>query len=302
MDLNEILIFIRVVQSGSFNKAAERLGMPKSTVSMKISALEKRLGVTLLHRTTRKLNLTQTGGAFYQNALKHINGIISAESEASLNQGEPRGTLRITAPVLYSSTILPEIICEYSKKYPNVKIDVILSDAMLDLISGNIDVAIRAGVMPSSTLKSVTVGWGYFAPFVSPSYLKSTGKISHPRDLIHHTCIQYSMLNKEKWDFFNFSNKSKFKVAMDQKIIMNELFLAKELALQGYGVALLPAFLCTKECDNRGLVRILKDWHSYASNIHFVYPADKYVTPKLSAFIAIASEILKKHLKSFENK
>ena len=299
MDLNEILIFVRVVQSGNFNKAAERLGMPNSTVSTKVSALEKRLGVTLLHRTTRKLSLTQTGEAFYQNALGHIDGLVSAESDATLNQGEPRGTLRVTAPALFSNSILPDVISAYSEKYPNVSVEIIASDKSLDLISENIDVAIRGGKLPDSSLKSTKLGAGYFAPFASPSYLKSHGKISHPKDLLNHNCIQFTALNKESWEFTH-PNKGKVKVVLNQKLSANDLFLTRELALKGLGIALLPTFLCRKETEEKQLVRILNDWRSNTRDIHFVYPADKFVSPKLSAFIAVAGGIIRKHLLATE--
>lgn len=295
MDLNEVLIFVRVVQAGNFNKAAERLSMPNSTVSTKVSALEKRLGVTLLHRTTRKLSLTQTGEVFYQNALKHIDGLVSAESEATLNQGEPRGTLRVTAPVLFSSGVLPEIICAYAQKYPKVNVEVLASDVSFDLISENIDIALRVGELPDSSLKSLKLGVGYFAPFASPSYIKSHDKVSHPKDLLTHTCIQFAMVNKERWEFTH-QNKTKVKVVMKQNLVMNELVLIRELAMQGLGVALLPPFLCRRECEEKKLVRILNDWRSEEREVHFVYPADKYVSPKLSAFIEVARAIVKKHL------
>lgn len=300
MDLNEILIFVRVVQAGSFNKAAERLGMPNSTVSTKVSAFEKRLGVTLLHRTTRKLSLTQAGEAFYQSALKHVEGLLSAESEASLKQGEPQGTLRITAPILVSSSVLPDVISAYTEKYPKVCVEVVASDASLDLISENIDIAIRAGKLPDSSLKAIKLGSGYFAPFVSPSYLKSHGKISHPKDLLNHTCVQFSALNKDQWEFIHQDSKNKVKVAMNKKLLFNELYLIKELALRGHGVALMPSILCQKECQEKKLIRILTDWRSEIRDMHFVYPADKYISPKLSAFIKMAGAMIKEQLYNSE--
>lgn len=300
MDLNEILIFVRVAQSGNFNKAAERLGMPNSTVSTKVSALEKRLGVTLLHRTTRKLSLTQAGEVFYQNALKHIEGLVTAESEASLSQREPRGTLRITATSLLSSSMLPEIICAYAKRCPQVSVEVVASDASLDLISENIDIAIRAGKLPDSSLKAIKLGTGYFSAFASPSYLKAHGKISHPKDLLNHTCIQFTENSKESWEFINQNTKSKVKVAMSQKFLTNELYLIKELATQGRGIALLPAIFCRKECEEKTLVWILNDWQSEVRDLHLVYPADKYVPPKLSVFIELARVIIKKQILAFE--
>lgn len=299
MDLNEIHIFVRVIQAGSFNKAAKRLGMPNSTVSTKVSVLEKRLGVTLLHRTTRKLSLTQIGEVFYQNALKHIEGLISAETEASLNQGEPSGVLRLTAPTMLSSSVLPEVLSSYAKKFPKVHVELVASDASLDLISENIDIAIRAGKLMDSSLKSRKLGIGYFAPFASANYLKTHEKISHPKDLLNHTCIQFTPLGKEKWEFTN-QNKSKVNVVMNQTFLLDELYLVRELAIAGQGVALLPTFVCNKEVGDKRLARVLRDWRSDAREIHFVYPSHKYVTPKLSEFISMASEIIKKQLAASE--
>jgi DNA-binding transcriptional LysR family regulator len=299
MDLNEIHIFVRVVQAGSFNKAAGQLGMPNSTVSTKVSALEKRLGVTLLHRTTRKLSLTQAGEVFYQDALKHIEGLISAESEASLSQSEPSGTLRITAPVMLWSSVLPEVISAYAKKFPKVHVEVLASDSSLDLLSENIDIAIRAGSLSDSSFKSLKLGTGYFAPFASATYLKTHEKIFHPKDLLNHTCIQFTPLGKESWEFTN-KNKAKVKVAMNQKFLLNELYLVRELAIAGQGIALLPTFVCEKEVGEKRLVRILRDWRSDAREIHFVYPAHRYVSPKLSEFITMSSALIKKRLVSSE--
>lgn len=295
MDFNEILIFVRVVQAGSFNKAAERLGMPNSTVSTKVSAFEKRLGVTLLHRTTRKLSLTQVGEAFYQNALKHVEGLIAAEAEAALNQGEPSGTLRITAPALFASSILPDVISAYADKFPRVRIELIASDTALDLIGENIDLAIRAGTLPDSSLKSVKLGVSYFAPFASATYLKKAGKISHPKDLLDHACIQFTPLGKERWTLVH-PNKSKVIVAMNQRFVLNDLYLVRELALNGKGVALLPTFACDKAVKEKALTRVLPEWRSDARDVHFVYPAHRYAPPKLSAFIALAGDLIRKRL------
>ncbi|WP_413587086.1 LysR substrate-binding domain-containing protein [Bdellovibrio sp. HCB274] len=299
MDLNEIHIFVRVVQVGSFNKAAAQLGMPNSTVSTKVSTLEKRLGITLLHRTTRKLSLTQAGEVFFQSALKHIEGLISAEQEASLSQSEPSGTLRITAPSMFSSSVLPEVIAAYTEKFPKVAVELIASDTSLDLISENIDIAIRAGSLSDSAMKSLKLGVSYFAPFASSSYLKTHEKITHPKDLLNHTCVQFTPLGRNRWEFTS-QSKTRVNVAMKQKLILNELYLVRELAVSGQGVALLPTFVCEKDVGQKQLTRILRDWRSEAKDVQFVYPAQKYVSPKLSEFISLAGAMIKKRLISSE--
>ncbi len=299
VDLNEIHVFVRVVQTGSFSKAAAQLSMPNSTVSSKVSALEKRLGTTLLRRTTRKLNLTQAGEVFYQNAQKHIEGLISAEHEATLSQSEPSGVFRITAPSMLASSVLPEVIAAYIKKFPKVDVELIASDSPLDLIQENIDIAIRAGSLNDSSLKSLKLGVGYFAPFASQSYLKTHEKITHPKDLLDHKCIQFTPLGRSKWEFTN-QNKSRVNVAMNQKLVLNELYLVRELAVSGQGVALLPTFVCDRDIEKKYLVRILRDWRSEAREIHFVYPAQKFVSPKLKEFISLAGGMIKKRLVSSE--
>jgi DNA-binding transcriptional LysR family regulator len=296
MDLNEIHIFVRVVQAGSFHKAARQLGMPDSTVSTKVSVLERRLGVTLLHRTTRKLSLTQAGEVFYQNALKHIEGLISAELEASLSQSEPSGTLKITAPAMLASSILPEVIAAYAKKFPKMRVELLASDAALDLIAEEIDIAVRAGALSDSSLKSLKLGVGYFAPFASATYVKAHEKIRHPKDLLEHACLQFTPLGRERWQFVN-RDKLRVQVAMKRKFLLNELYLVREMAIAGEGIALLPTFVCEKEVGEKQLVRILPEWRSDARDIHFVYPAHRYVPPKLSEFISLAGALIKKKLK-----
>ncbi len=147
MDFNEVAIFIKVVQEGSFSKAAHNLGMPNSTVSAKISSLEKRLGVTLIQRTTRKLNITPAGNAYFKRCMLGLEEIKAAEAEIANIQGEPQGLLRITAPFELGSTVLPQIVSSFIKKYSKVRIELILTDRRVDLLSENIDLAIRAGEM-----------------------------------------------------------------------------------------------------------------------------------------------------------
>ena len=134
MDLNEVAIFVKVIQAGSFNQAANQLGIPKSTVSTKVSTLEKRLGVTLLHRTTRKLQITQAGQAYFNRCLSALQELEGAEKEVTANQGQPQGTLRVTAPSLLGSSLLPEVISKFMAKYPQVSIDLIFADRMVDLL------------------------------------------------------------------------------------------------------------------------------------------------------------------------
>lgn len=298
MDFNEVAIFIKVVQEGSFSKAAAGLGMPNSTVSAKISSLEKRLGVTLIQRTTRKLNITPAGNAYFKRCMMGLEEIKAAEAEIANIQGEPQGLLRITAPSELGSTVLPQLVSEYTRKYPKVRIEIILTDRRVDLLSENVDLAIRAGEMKDSTLIARRVGAVYFAPFASPKYLKTKGNPTHPRELKQHNCLQFTPLGVDEWKMT--SSKGSLNVPLSARVLINDMAALKKMAVMGDGIVFLPTYYCYTEVSNKQLIRILPEWRSNLAPVHFVYPAQRFVTPKLSAFMAMASDTIKQSFEDFE--
>lgn len=298
MDFNEVAIFIKVVQEGSFSKAAHALGMPNSTVSAKISNLEKRLGVTLIQRTTRKLNITPAGDAYFKRCMMGLEEIKAAEAEIANIQGEPQGLLRITAPTELGGTVLPGIISQYMKKFPKVRIELILTDRRVDLVSENIDLAIRAGEMKDSTLIAKKIGSNYFAPFASPKYIKSKGEPTHPRELKQHMCLQFTPIGVDEWKMTG--PKGSLNVPLSARVLINDMAALKQMAIMGDGIVFLPTYYCFTEVRNKTLVRILPEWRSNIAPIHFVYPAQRFVTPKLSSFIAMSADTMKKSFEDFE--
>lgn len=298
MDLNEVAVFIQVVQSGSFTQAAKKLGMPNSTVSQKVSSLEKRLGITLIQRTTRKLNVTPAGQAYFKKCIQGLEEIQSAELELAATQGEPNGLLRVTAPVELGASILPDLISEYTRKFPKVRVEVILSDRRMDLLSENIDLAIRAGELKDSTLIARKIGAGCFITVAAPKYLKANGTPSHPRDLAKHECLQFTPVGLEEWKFVG--PKGSLNVGLPGRVVINDLTAIRRLALVGDGIAMLPTHFVFNELKSGKLVRVLPEWRSILSPAHFVYPAQRFVTPKLSAFMEMAMEPLKKSFEGVE--
>lgn len=296
MDFNEVAIFIKVVQEGSFSQAAKKLGMPNSTVSAKVSNLEKRLGVTLIQRTTRKLNITPAGDAYFKRCIQGLEEIKAAELEIASTQGEPQGLLRLTAPAELGSSLLPGLVSQYLKKYPKARMEVLLTDRRVDLLSENVDLAIRAGDLKDSSLIAKRVGTIYFAPFASAKYLKSNGTPTHPRELRSHNCLQFTPIGVDEWKMTG--PKGSLNVPVPGKILVNDMLALKKMALMDDGIAFLPTYFCYSEVKAGKLVRILPEWRSHLTPVHFVYPAQRFVTPKLSAFIALASEAIKK---SFED-
>lgn len=298
MDLNEIAVFIKVVQTESFTKAASDLDMPKSTVSHKVSMLEKRLGVTLIQRTTRKLNITPAGKAYYAKCLAGMEEITSAEMELASIHGEPQGLLRITAPIDIGSNVLPPIVSSYMAAFPKVRVEVILTDRRVDLLSENVDLAIRAGELQDSSMIGKKIGSTYFVPVASPKYIKKHGAPSHPRELLKHNCLQFTPIGIDHWKLVG--PKGSLNVALPGKTIINHLEMIKTICLMGDGIAYLPTSLVFSEVKAGKLIRILPEWRSAYTPVHFIYPAQRYVTPKLSSFIDHAYSALKTSFKSFE--
>ncbi len=294
MDLNEITVFVKVVQAGSFTKAARELGMPNSTVSAKISALEKRLGVTLIQRTTRQLNITAAGESFFRSSVQGLQQLEAAETELIATRGEPQGVLRITAPVELGATLLPPILADYLKVNSGVKVDVQLSDERIDMLAGNFDLALRAGELKDSTLIAKKLGLVAFAVFAAPKYLKLNKAPREPNELKDHTCLQFSHLGTAEWKLTN--GKATRVVPLPGRVVINDLNMVKTMAIAGLGVALLPSFFCRAEALSGKLVRVLEDWRTGLNPVHFVYPAQKFVMPKVSAFIELAAPLIKARL------
>ncbi len=298
MNLNEVAIFVKVVETGSFVGAANALEMPKSTVSARISSLEKRLGVTLIRRTTRKLHITEAGQLYYKECLEAISRITAAEEEVLHNQSAPQGPLRITAPVELGGTLFPAILSEFTKKYPLINVEIILTDRKVDLIEEKIDIGIRTGFLKDSSLIAKKLGTIYFAPFASPKFLKTAGPIKTPKDMEKLCTIAFAPLGTEEWHLLN--NNQKQTIKIQKKTVVNDLNLTKSLAVSGMGIAIIPTFHCLPEVKAGKLVRILNNWRTEVRPVHFVYPSHKYVSPKIKAFIDFATDIIKQSLETAE--
>ncbi len=291
MDLNEINVFLKVVQAGSFTRAAAQLGIPNSTASARVSALERRLGVTLLQRTTRKLRLTEAGETYFRRAAQGLEQIVEAETEVSASQRAPQGMLRVTAPIDLGASCLAGLISAFREKYPAVSVELVFTDRFVDLVAEGVDVAVRAGKLRDSALIARKVGLAAWIPAASPAYLKKAGTPRHPRELTGHACLQFTPLGTEHWHLTD--GKQKITVPLPRELVANEINFAKALALAGKGVALLPSYVCHAEIRNGKLVRVLPDWRARTDPVHLVYPGQKFVAPKVRAFVDMAYDTLK---------
>jgi DNA-binding transcriptional LysR family regulator len=284
MDLNEIHIFVKVVQTGSFSLAGRQLGTPKSTVSTKIRSLEERLGVSLLTRTTRKLKLTETGATYYERCVRSLEELQNAEAEASRSQNIAQGRLRVTAPIELGHVQLTRHLDRFVRENPGIQLDLILTDEVLDLVAAGVDVAIRAGALEDSSLRARKLGESVFQLFASPKYLRRAGTPKTIADLANHRCLHFSTLSpKGEWDLRRGSERKR--IAVQGPIVSNHLIQLKDLTLEGAGILLMPSFLGEDEVRRGQLVRVLPDWYSARSAVHIVYPQQSFIPPKVEHFV-----------------
>ncbi|HSG22840.1 MAG TPA: LysR family transcriptional regulator [Azonexus sp.] len=294
MDLNEAAVFVKVVDTGSFSAAARLLGLPTSTVSTRVARLEKRLGVTLLQRTTRRLHLTDAGELYYRHASTGLGHMLDAEAAVTESAGEPKGLLRVTAPADIGDRILADIINQLRRNYPKVRVEMMLTDRYVDLVAEGVDVAIRTGQLKDSTLIAKHAGIACWAPFASPDYLKSAPPLDSPQAMLNHCCLQFTPVGKDAWTLSD--SKGSVTIPMSGQVMVNDVRVIRSMALAGEGVALLPVYLCRPECEHGRLVRVLPQWQAKADPLHIVYPRQRFLPPRLKAFVDLASQELRKWL------
>lgn len=287
MDFNQAAVFVKVVQEGSFSAAARLLGLPTSTVSNRVASLEKRLGITLLQRTTRRLHLTDPGALYFEHAAAGLGFLLDAEAAVSQSLGEPTGVLRVSAPPDLGDRILAGIIGRIRTGHPALRIDMVLTSRYVDLVAEGIDVAIRTGSLKDSSLIARRAGIARWVPFASPTYLQSAPPLATPDDLRQHRCIQFTSIGKEAWTLSNAQGSQV--VPMPGEIMVNDIGVLRAMALAGDGVVLLPLYLCRAECIQGELTQVLSGWYAKADPIHIVYPRQRFIPPKLRAFVDLAA-------------
>jgi DNA-binding transcriptional LysR family regulator len=291
MDFNEAAVFVKVVQAGSFSGAARQLGLPTSTVSTRISRLERRLGITLLQRTTRRLSLTEAGTAYYHHASLGLGYMMEAEAAVNEARQQPQGRLKVTAPADLGDSLLASLIERTQREFPAVEVELLLTDRYIDLVADGVDVAVRTGELRDSSLvaKSLgTVRWGLFA---SSDYLKRADPLEEPQHLHAHRCLQFTPMGREAWDLSD--GKNNFTIPLPGRAMANNIGVVRTLVANGQGVALLPTFICKPGLAMGDLVRVLPAWQGRADPVHLVYPRQRFMPPKLRAFIDLAQAELR---------
>jgi DNA-binding transcriptional LysR family regulator len=280
----EIKVFTTVADCGSFVAASDALKLSKAAVSRYVSDLERRLGARLMHRTTRKLSLTPEGEIFLMRCRAILESIDESEEEISTRGNTASGTLRITAPVSFGIRHLAPLWNDFLNKYPQVKVELELSDRVINLVEEGVDLAIRIGQLNDSTLISRQLASTRLVLCASPKYLERRGTPSHPRELVEHETFSYSLLSTgHTWKFDG--PEGKIDVRVSPRMISNNGDTGVEVCIRGGGIHLWPTFLVQEHLRTGSLIEVLPAFKASTLGIYAVYPSRKYVSPKVRVLV-----------------
>jgi DNA-binding transcriptional LysR family regulator len=282
-DLNEIAIFARVVREQSFTKAARALGLPKSTVSERVSRLEERLGVRLLERTTRHVRPTAAGAAYYERAARVVAEIEEANAAVTDIHRSPKGLLRVASPLLFGHAFLGDFVAEFLVQHPEIEVELIVADRRFDVVEEGLDLAIHVLGPIEASLVARKIGTADRMCVASPGYLAQREAPRSPKDLLKHSCLVSSNDRRANW-LFSKDGRSEA-IAVQGRYSVNSVQLSLSAALRGAGIAVLPAFFCAAALRAGLLAPVLEEWSLGRSEIHVVYPGSRHLSARVRLFV-----------------
>lgn len=282
--LGPMRTFVRVVEAGSFTAVAAEQGTTQPTISRQVAALEEHLGARLLTRTTRALTLTDDGRAFYAHALRALEAVGEAENAVGRRRAKPSGTLRFATPVVFGRLHIVPRLPRFMRRYPDVAIDLAMSDSFVDLVEQGIDLAIRIGEVQDPGLIARRIGTIRRLTVAAPAYLRRRGTPRTPADLADHDCIVYTRLaTGNRWYFAD--GDRPVVVDVTGRYRVNNSEAVREGVLAGLGIAVIPAFAFRHEIE-RGEVRVLlKDFEPRPLPMNVVYPSRRLVPSRVRVMI-----------------
>ena len=280
-----LLAFAKVVETGSFARAADRLDLSVSAVSRQVADLEAHLGARLLNRTTRRLSLTESGQAFYERCVQLLADLDEAEESVTASAAVPRGTLRLTASISFGVGYLAPAVAEFGARNPQLRFDIELSDRAVDLVDEGIDLAIRIGDIGSQAVIGRRIGVAQMICCAAPSYLAGRSPPRTPDDLREHACLTYAYASGGNlWPFAGADGRVR-KVEVESGTHANNGAMLAALAVAGAGITLAPDFIVAPDVRSGRLVPLLADYSSPAIPINAVYPSRRHLSAKVRAFV-----------------
>ena len=288
MSLDRLLamtVFVKVVEQGSFARAAERMNMSTSAVSRHVAELEAHLDTRLLNRTTRRISITESGQGFYERTLQLLADLEEAETAASGTNARPRGTIRLTCSINFGVPHLAPAIGAFQARYPEVLFDVSASDRFVDLVEEGLDLAIRIGDLGNPNLIARKIGQMQLVTCASPGYLKLHGTPKRPEELVKHNCLTYEYAAvKNQWPFRDKQGHD-LKILVAGSVHANNGEMLASIAAEGVGIAHEPDFIVNPLLKSGRLVPILANYRPPPYNIYAVYPSRRHLSAKVRAFV-----------------
>ncbi len=277
--------FVRVVEAGSISAAADRMNVAKSMVSRRLKELEEHLGVELFHRTTRQMNLTDSGRAFYQQSVRILDDILEAEHATSQIHGALKGSLKIALPLSFGLMHLGPAINEFLQAHPEITFDLDFNDRQVDILTEGFDLAIRIATLPDSSLIARRLSPIQAMMCASPSYLERMGTPQSPQELIKHRCLVYNLIsNFENWNLYDTENQLiKTKIAPYLKASNGEFL--RDAAVDGLGIILMPTFIVYKEIERGALIPLLTQYKPSPLAAYAIYPQTRHLSQRVRAFV-----------------
>ena len=284
-----IPVFVSVIESGGFSSAARKLGVSKSAVSKRITLLEEQLGVRLLHRTTRKLSLTEAGQRYYELASQVMITAAQAEDAVTELQGEPQGRLRINAPMSFGRLHVAPVIPVFLQRYPKLEVNLVMDDQTVDLVAGGFDLAIRAGVLPDSALIARKLAPCRHVIAASPEYIAREGTPKTVDDLKDHNCLLYSYSSDAKeWTLSD--NRKTLSVQVSGNYLVNNSEALLEGVRAGMGIGRLPTFIAGPDLKAKRLVNLFESYQIPDKTLYAVFPEREYLPAKVRVFVDFLTE------------
>lgn len=281
-DLNDIRVFLEVVDQGSFTAAGKKLGLPTSTVSRRIGRLEAQLGARLLQRTTRKLSVTDAGRIYYQHSERALLALDEAKQAVTQMQATPKGSVRMTAPVEFQPLV--PVLADFLKRYPEVRVSLELSNRHVDVIKEGFDLAIRAGELRDSSLVAKQLATAHFVLVASPDYLKQHGTPTKIEELRDHDCI-LGIANGSQSTWRLCSKNKTVSIPVSGRMSLNHLGAALLAAEKGLGIAHLPRMRCGRSLKEGRVVELLPNSCPTMGKVSAVYPSREFMSPAVRALI-----------------
>jgi DNA-binding transcriptional LysR family regulator len=277
--------FIRVVEAGSISGAADGLGVAKSAVSRRLKELEEHLGVELFHRTTRSMNLTDSGRAFYHQSVRILEDVLEAEHATSQAHGTLKGSLKVALPSTFGLMHMGSAINDFLQAHPQIEFDLDFNDREVDLIQEGFDLAIRIAKLPDSSLIARRLAPIQTVICASPSYLERMGTPQTPDELIDHQCLVYSLLRDFNYWILTDSSGKEIRTKIHPYLKASTGDFLKDAAVEGRGIILVPSFIAYKEIERGTLISILNDYKTPQVDAYAIYPQTRHLSQRVRAFV-----------------